>query len=352
MPTHYDVLGVTPEATTAQIRTAYRKAVRTAHPDTGGDAETFHAVQSAYEILSDETARGSYDHSLAHPGEGGDTRWDSWGHEDTPAASWGTSETLDDGPPPEAYTPYIPTNPDGHTQAEPPPKAVPSTPWPHLWPRGYLYTITPAVLLSAVGIFAIWKILPMVLAERAGVLAVVVLGLLLGGSTRRSARRWRVLARAGFIVALALNWILYQYNENTLTLNSVVVAGVTVSAWVAGELLRRVGNATRAYQWVKHQPGPDLLTAQWAQIRRAELEGHEVFWVTEATHDTAKQWTGRSYEYVPATRAKLYNPKRQSMSERMLRGTFHPGLWVALDGSNVMEYCWDNAREAWAATHN
>src|ERR1041384_4884705 len=41
----YEVLGVSADADAAALRLAYRRALRTAHPDTGGDATRFHAVQ-------------------------------------------------------------------------------------------------------------------------------------------------------------------------------------------------------------------------------------------------------------------------------------------------------------------
>lgn len=66
--THYDVLGVTPDAEKAAIRRAYIKAVRTNHPDVGGDAEKFIAISTAYEVLYDDEARKSYDYEISKTG--------------------------------------------------------------------------------------------------------------------------------------------------------------------------------------------------------------------------------------------------------------------------------------------
>ncbi|MGV1006016.1 MAG: J domain-containing protein [Candidatus Nanopelagicales bacterium] len=63
--THYDVLGIPPEATAADVKAAYRRAALSAHPDRGGDAERFHAVARANEVLSDPVARARYDRELA-----------------------------------------------------------------------------------------------------------------------------------------------------------------------------------------------------------------------------------------------------------------------------------------------
>jgi hypothetical protein len=63
-PTWYDVLGVAPDATSAEIRAAHRAASKAAHPDAGGSAATFQLVQRAYEAIGDPTARAAYDRSL------------------------------------------------------------------------------------------------------------------------------------------------------------------------------------------------------------------------------------------------------------------------------------------------
>jgi len=58
---YYAVLGVRSTASRDEIRAAYRVAVRSAHPDAGGDHETFALVSEAWEVLGDENARGHYD---------------------------------------------------------------------------------------------------------------------------------------------------------------------------------------------------------------------------------------------------------------------------------------------------
>ena len=50
----YRTLGLTPEATTSEVRRAYRRRVKEVHPDTdGGNEEAFREVQRAYDRLSD-----------------------------------------------------------------------------------------------------------------------------------------------------------------------------------------------------------------------------------------------------------------------------------------------------------
>ncbi|MHA7241087.1 J domain-containing protein [Arthrobacter sp. TMS1-12-1] len=58
---YYDILGVRSDADAKDIKDAYRRAARTAHPDLGGSAERFHDVAVAYETLGDPRRRERYD---------------------------------------------------------------------------------------------------------------------------------------------------------------------------------------------------------------------------------------------------------------------------------------------------
>lgn len=60
--TLYNDLGITPDATTTEVKAAYRSRAQSTHPDKdGGSAEAFHKVKQAYKILSNETKRENYD---------------------------------------------------------------------------------------------------------------------------------------------------------------------------------------------------------------------------------------------------------------------------------------------------
>ncbi|PSC70227.1 trans-2-enoyl-reductase [Micractinium conductrix] len=61
VPDLYAALGLVRGASDTDIRRAYRNLVSKIHPDKGGDADTFRAVQQAYEVLSDATKRHEYD---------------------------------------------------------------------------------------------------------------------------------------------------------------------------------------------------------------------------------------------------------------------------------------------------
>lgn len=59
--THYEVLGISKTADAAEIKRAYQRRLRTAHPDMGGSTGLFRLVQEAYEVLSDPIRRQAYD---------------------------------------------------------------------------------------------------------------------------------------------------------------------------------------------------------------------------------------------------------------------------------------------------
>lgn len=58
------MLGVARDATDEQLRAAFRQRSRLTHPDQGGDAVAFRAVEGAYRILSDPGLRAGYDAEL------------------------------------------------------------------------------------------------------------------------------------------------------------------------------------------------------------------------------------------------------------------------------------------------
>src|SRR4029079_9487189 len=83
----YEVLGVSPAATMAEVRRAYRLLALQHHPDRAGptSAHRFAEIAEAYRMLSDPTARTAYDaHRFQHAAaraqtpddlRGGDRGW-------------------------------------------------------------------------------------------------------------------------------------------------------------------------------------------------------------------------------------------------------------------------------------
>jgi curved DNA-binding protein len=71
---YYETLGVKPEASAAEIKTAYRRMARKFHPDVSketGAEDRFKAVNEAHEVLGDETRRAEYDQLRANGFRGG-----------------------------------------------------------------------------------------------------------------------------------------------------------------------------------------------------------------------------------------------------------------------------------------
>ncbi|WP_377289410.1 J domain-containing protein [Rhizobium sp. SG2393] len=57
----YETLGVARDAGEAEIRAAFRQAAKSAHPDQGGDVESFAQLTAAHELLKDPVRRKVYD---------------------------------------------------------------------------------------------------------------------------------------------------------------------------------------------------------------------------------------------------------------------------------------------------
>ena len=63
--THYEVLGVRPDASAETIRAAYREQARLVHPDRpGGAADAMSRLNEAYRTLNDPGRRALYDRRL------------------------------------------------------------------------------------------------------------------------------------------------------------------------------------------------------------------------------------------------------------------------------------------------
>ena len=64
---HYSTLGVAKNATTDDIKKAYRRMAGIHHPDKGGDENRFKEIANAYGVLGDEGKRKQYDQQKNNP---------------------------------------------------------------------------------------------------------------------------------------------------------------------------------------------------------------------------------------------------------------------------------------------
>jgi curved DNA-binding protein CbpA len=60
-PDLYGDLGISRGASAAEVRKAYRRAAKRAHPDAGGSPEKFHRIRTALLVLTDDARRQRYD---------------------------------------------------------------------------------------------------------------------------------------------------------------------------------------------------------------------------------------------------------------------------------------------------
>lgn len=102
--THYQTLGVAAECTAEEIKAAYRRLIRQAHPDVAGPDGAARAAElsAAYAVLSRPDRRQAYDDELRDG-------LSAWGDRTEPdpdfADEWGTPDDWQQEPPPAAAAP-------------------------------------------------------------------------------------------------------------------------------------------------------------------------------------------------------------------------------------------------------
>jgi curved DNA-binding protein len=89
---YYAALGVTPKATQADVKRAYRKLARKFHPDVSKEADAevrFKEVAEAHEALIDVERRAAYDEAVAERARSPESSFER-GQEFSPPPGWGS----------------------------------------------------------------------------------------------------------------------------------------------------------------------------------------------------------------------------------------------------------------------
>jgi len=123
MRNHYAVLGVSPEANSAEVRRAYRAAALRWHPDKNPERREeaerrFKEVQEAQEVLMDPQRRAEFEEAEPHPGVGyGQRHSGGFSSRGSAAAAAATSTGRQRAPAADGQGPRASTAPRASTTA-------------------------------------------------------------------------------------------------------------------------------------------------------------------------------------------------------------------------------------------
>jgi hypothetical protein len=159
--THYDTLGLAPDASSEQIKRVYRSQMRTAHPDRGGSSTEASKLTAAYNVLKDPRRRVDYDLRIGTIDNDNDDDLDPESADDEVVDDWGAEvptprQAQGRQPPPRAYPHPAHTPPPAPApwpwepayQGPPIPTAV--RPWHRIWLVGHGRWTWAARILSCV----------------------------------------------------------------------------------------------------------------------------------------------------------------------------------------------------------
>ena len=193
---YYEILGVTPDATPEEIRSAYLDLAKRVHPDQGGNQALFRSVNSAYETLNDPTRRATYDRNnfedpLRAPADATAPGWrrtDNQSRADQPGRANSDSRVHDE------------SSSDDSTR-EPPPNPPPGPPPTSSTGDGGSAGVTPPAQAALNNLRVRAATNPSVALLTAG-LATLVIALRIGGVTAHFLVLGLLAAVAGFVGVL------------------------------------------------------------------------------------------------------------------------------------------------------
>lgn len=338
----YVVLGVARDADARELSRAFRQALRRTHPDMGGSAEAFAAVQAAWRLLGDPDKRAEYDAPTD------DWSFDDWGV-DVDAASSG-------GVPPAAPAPTSDpsrerdgrvdvTNPfaagavplpDAHL---PTPRAVRGR---GLW---WADRLLRPLAFAAAGAMALTMIVGNARIDGPGYFVVVSLGMVVLAESwvlRTSGVRasyLTALTATGLAVTAAVGFVGTVTTQSSVLMAEAAVGVAAIGAlraltvWRAGYAearegaTRRVGFAVERFQ----------LAAEWNLVREAlRTPGSSVERLVDHVR-RGEQW-----------RWACLNPLTGQTVTRDLDTEMPEGAWIVFDRSGeLLAVAPPGSPEAW-----
>ena len=304
----YEILGVQEEASTEDIKAAYRKLSRRYHPDMTGDAEGhfFKMLAEAHEVLINPDKRAAYDREL----------------QQQPAEEYYRERTYEDD-----YVPPPAASPVAGVPAAPPidwsefgwknkdfshHKEKVVLPKPHVLQSTLLY-ILAGVILAGAALYGFF--FTDIQGFPAGVAGAVIVGVGLTQLLRYSIdEKW--FAGVSLVTIVANVFILLNYGEGvtsalTVTLNTILLLGSVAAAFLGYKL--RV-------KWliIERGRGPIILTAKqakngrkWASKARTVHPGGEAQQMANNVAEKRAERLCDELVSIPGT--------------RVLSGVIHPG---------------------------
>ena len=174
--THYEVLGLSEDATQDEVHGAYRRLVKQVHPDRGGSDALFRQVQEAHDTLGDPVKRADYDRSRKRP---------STDRPETEQTGWVRVDEPETRPPPGTRQrteppPRWPPPPPGTRQRTtpppswPPPWTPPRPPAPTIAERRWPGFLTQHPIIATAAAILVVLVVISMLASASGALALAI----------------------------------------------------------------------------------------------------------------------------------------------------------------------------------
>jgi len=272
--TYYDILGVDADASSDEIKRAYRAAVLKYHPDRlsddDGDNHLFHLIQKAYEVLSDPARRAEYDKGVSqtmgdprHPRSNGGPK----NHPPAGSASSASRDTrpqgiplVDTAPPPYNNSLWVASkeywaNEQRRTPIYSKERWIPSTISKTLYPLIAIWAIAGWALFYLLwaynpGHFVDWvpMLVPLHRVDNALVLAVSCIGVLY------SARVWAYITHFGgkikWFVAVMYPLLITAGLCVAISLAEIVIAivALAVAIWITVTVIALITNMVSSHQ--------------------------------------------------------------------------------------------------------